>query len=167
MRETGLPVTWQVDQLEVYANTAEPRVRSLLSILRAHAMHCGLILGLPAPRRDLRVAVSLTSQAGDTSWIDDRVMGGVLATSLTICRLVQPFIDDCALRARVVTLTQEQAGVLERLVKGLTDHEIATEIASSLHRVTHNVKTLEKMFNVENRAQLAYLAARWGWNNSS
>lgn len=166
LRETGLPVTWQVDQLEARANTAEPRVRSLLSILRAHAMHCGLILGLPAPRGDLRVAVTLTSQASDTSWIDDRVMGGVLATSLTVCRLVQPYIDDCAMRARVVTLTQEQAGVLERLVKGLSDHEIAAEIASSLHRVTHHVKTLQKMFNVENRAQLAYLAARWGWGKA-
>lgn len=166
LRETGLPVTWHVDQLEGRSNTADPRVRSLLSMLRAQGMHCGLILGLPAPRSDLRVAVNLTSQAIDTSWIDDRVMGGVLATSLTVGRLIQPYVDDCARRARVVTLTQEQSGVLERLVRGLSDHEIAAEISASLHRVTHHVKTLQKMFNVENRAQLAYLAARWGWSRA-
>lgn len=166
LRESGLPVTWHVDQLEARANTAEPRVRNLLSTLRAHGMNCGLILGLPAPRGDLRVAVSLTSQTCDTNWIDDRVMGGVLATSLTVSRLVQPYIDECALRARIISLTEEQAGVLERLVKGLSDHEIAAEISTSLHRVTHHVKTLQKMFNVENRAQLAYLAARWGWGRS-
>ena len=166
LRESGLPVTWRVHQLEARSNIGEPRVRSLLSTLRAHGMHCGLILGLPAPRADLRVAVSLTSQASDTQWIDDRVMGGVLATSLTVSRLVQPFIDDQARRARVVALTQEQAGVLERLVRGLSDHEIAAELSSSLHRITHQVKMLQKMFNVENRAQLAYLAARWGWGKS-
>lgn len=166
LRETGLPITWHVDQLEARSNISEPRVRSLLSTLRAHGMHCGLILGLPAPRADLRVAVSLTAQAADTAWIDDRVMGCVLATSLTVSHLVQPYVDDCARRARVVALTEEQAGVLERLVRGLSDHEIAAELSSSLHRITHHVKMLQKMFNVENRAQLAYLAARWGWGRS-
>ncbi len=166
LRESGLPVTWHVDGLETQSNVAEPRVRSLLSTLRTHGMHCGLVLGLPAPHGDLRVVVSLTSQAADVDWIDDRVMGGVLATSLTISRFVQPYIDECARRARAVILTEEQAGVLERLVKGLSDHEIASEISSSLHRVTYHVKTLQKMFNVENRAQLAYLAARWGWTKA-
>ena len=166
LRESGLPVTWNLDQLETGPNVNEPRVRNLLSSLRAHGMLCGLILGLPAPRAELRVAVGLTSQAGDTHWIDDRVMGGVLAISLTISRLMQPYIDDRARQARVIELTQEQAGVLERLVMGLSDHEIAAEISASLHRVTHHVKTLQKLFNVENRAQLAYFAARWGWRKA-
>ncbi|RDU98079.1 helix-turn-helix transcriptional regulator [Trinickia dinghuensis] len=166
LRESGLPVTWNLDELEARSNVSEPRVRSLLSTLRAHGMHCGLILGLPAPRADLRVAVILTSQACDAHWIDDRVMGTVLAASLTIGRLMQPYVDDCARRARRIVLTDEQAAVLERLVKGLSDHEIAAEVAASLHRVTQHVKMLQKMFNVENRAQLAYLAARWGWCNA-
>jgi DNA-binding CsgD family transcriptional regulator len=166
LRETGLPVAWNVDQLEARANVGDPRVRNLLSTLRAHGMHCGLILGLPAPRADLRVAVSLTSQASDTRWIDDRVVGGVMASSLTIGRLMQPYVDACARRERVIVLNDEQAAVLERLVKGLSDHEIAAEMVSSLHRVTQHVKTLQKMFNVENRAQLAYLAARWGWGRA-
>lgn len=166
LRESGLPVTWNLDELEARSNVAEPRVRSLLSTLRAHAMHCGLILGLSAPHADLRVAVTLTSEAGDTHWIDDRVMGTVLAASLTIGRIVQPYVEERARLARVVTLTDEQAAVLERLVKGLSDHEIAAEIVSSAHRITQHVKTLQRMFNVENRAQLAYLSARWGWSQS-
>ena len=164
LRESGLPVTWNIDHLEVHSNTNDPRVRSLISTLRAHGMHCGLILGLPAPRADLRVAVDLTSHACDTHWIDDRVMGTVLATSMTIGRLMQPYVDDCACRARVVVLSDEQSAVLERLVKGLSDHEIAAEVVASLHRVAQHVKMLQKTFNVENRAQLAYLAARWGWS---
>jgi DNA-binding CsgD family transcriptional regulator len=164
LRESGLPVTWSLDQLDARSNVNEPRVRSLLSTLRAHGMVSGLILGLPALRGELRVAVSLTSQACDTNWIDDRVMGCVLATSLAINRIMQPYVEEYARRARDIALTPEQAGVLERLVKGLSDHEIAAEISASLHRVTHHVKTLQKMFNVENRAQLAYLAARWGWS---
>ena len=166
LRETGLPVTWNLDQLEARSNVGDPRVRSLLLTLRAHGMHCGLILGLPAPRADLRVAVSLTCHASDASWIDDRVMGSVLASCLAISRVMQPYIDERARRERAIVLNDEQAAVLERLVKGLSDHEIAAEIVSSLHRVTQHVKTLQKMFNVENRAQLAYLAARWGWGRA-
>ena len=167
LRESGLPVTWNLDQLEARSNMSDPRVRSLISTLRAHGMHTGLILGLPAPRADLRIALTLSSQACDTDWIDDRVMGSVLASCMTIGRLMQPYVEECARAARIVTLTDEQAAVLDRLVRGLSDHEIAADVMASLHRVTQHVKTLQKMFNVENRAQLAYLAARWGWSRSS
>ncbi|MCA3808005.1 MAG: DNA-binding response regulator, partial [Burkholderia sp.] len=50
--------------------------------------------------------------------------------------------------------------VLDRLVHGLSDQEIASALRTSLHKVGHHIRSLEKLFNVQNRAQLAYLAAR-------
>lgn len=57
-------------------------------------------------------------------------------------------------------LERDEAAVLERLVHGLSDQEIANALSTSLHRVGAQIRTLEKRFNARNRAQLAYLAAR-------
>jgi len=162
VRQSGFPVAWSVDRLETEMDAGnDRRVAVLSSSLRAHGMNCGVIFGLSAPRTDLRVAVSLTSEAHDTDWIDDRVMGGALAVSLTVHRFVQPYIQARSRSARNIALVEEQEAVLERLVKGLSDHEIAAALRTSLHKVNYHIKALQKAFNVENRAQLAYMAARW------
>lgn len=166
MRQNGLPAIWQADQLDVKeSDMSDPRARLLSASLRAHGMNCGLIMNLSAFRSDLRVAVSMTSEASDTEWIDDRAIGGALAVALTVHRLMQPYVDACVRRAREITLTDEQAAVLERLVTGLSDQEIADATSTSLHRVSYHVKMLQKVFNVENRAQLVYMAARLAWKH--
>ncbi len=164
LRQSGLPATWQAAEIDDYAErTGDPRARMLSNSLRSHGMNAGLILGLPAPQPDLRVAVNLTSQAREIGWINDRTVGGALTIALTVHRIVQPYIDIYARRAREVVLSADQAAVLERLVKGLSDQEIAAAMATSLHKVASYVRALQKTFGVENRAQLVYRAARWGW----
>jgi DNA-binding CsgD family transcriptional regulator len=164
LRQSGLPATWQAEHVESHAEqTGDSRARMLSNSLRAHNMNAGLILGLPAPQPDLRVAVNLTSHAREVGWINDRAVGGALTIALTVHRIVQPYIDACARRAREIVLSADQAAVLERLVKGLSDQEIATAMATSLHKVASHVRALQKTFGVENRAQLVYRAARWSW----
>lgn len=164
LRQNGLPAAWHAAQIEAHAQgSADPRARMLSNSLRSHDMNAGLMLSLSAPAADLRVAVNLTSEAQEVGGINDRVVGGALSIALAVHRIVQPYLDDRAQRAREVVLTNEQAAVLECLVKGLSDQEIVAATASSLHRVGTHVKTLQKMFSVENRAQLVYRAARWGW----
>ncbi|CAN7283797.1 LuxR C-terminal-related transcriptional regulator [Trinickia sp. LjRoot230] len=165
LRQNGLPARWQATQIEAHAeHSGDPRVRILSNSLRSRSMNAGLMLSLPAPRQDLRVAVNLTAETHEVGWINDRVVGGALTIALTVHRLVQPYVDECARRNREMVLTNEQAAVLQRLVKGLSDQEIATAMSTSLHKVSSHVKALQKMFNVENRAQLVYRAARWGWS---
>jgi DNA-binding CsgD family transcriptional regulator len=162
--QSGLPATWQAGQVTAYAErTGDSRARMLSNSLRSHEMNAGLTLGLPAPQPDLRVAVNLTSRAHEIGWINDRTVGGALTIALTVHRIIQPYIDACVRRARELMLSADQAEVLERLVKGLSDQEIATATTSSLHKVASHVRALQKMFGVENRAQLVYRAARWGW----
>lgn len=164
LQQSGLPATWQAAEIDGYAeHTGDPRARMLSNSLRSHGMNAGLILSLPAPRADLRVAVNLTSQAREIGWINDRTVGAALTIALTVHRFAQPYIDACARRARQIALSADQAAVLERLIKGLSDHEIAAAMASSLHKVASHVRALQKMFGVENRAQLVYRAARWDW----
>ena len=164
LRESGLPATWHARQIESHADQiGDSKARMLSNSLRSHGMNAGLILGLPTPQPDLRVAVNLTSQASEIGWINDRTVAGALAIALTVHRIVQPYIDACARRAREIVLSADQAAVLERLVKGLSDHEIAAAMATSLHKVASYVRALQKTFGVENRAQLVYRAARWGW----
>lgn len=160
-RQSGLPVAWRVDQFETGADAShDRRIAALAASLRKHAMNCGVIFGLSAPRTDLRVTVSLGSDAPDIDWIDDRVMASALALSLTVHRFAQPYIEARARGQRDVALAGEQEAMLERFVTGFSDQEIAAALRISLHKVNYHVKALQKAFNVENRAQLAYMAAR-------
>ena len=160
-RQSGFPVAWRLDGIEAAAHgSGDRKVLALAGHLRAHAMHSGVIFSLSAPRLDLRVAVNVTSETCGTEWIDDRVIGGALSVSLAVHRVVLPFLEARIARMRGFALGDEQQQVLERLVHGLSDQEIASALRTSLHKVGHHIRSLEKLFNVQNRAQLAYLAAR-------
>ncbi|AOJ79117.1 helix-turn-helix transcriptional regulator [Burkholderia ubonensis] len=161
VRQSGFPVAWRLDDIEAAAQRGGDRkVAALAGHLRAHAMNSGVIFSLSAPRLDLRVAVNVTSETHGTDWIDDRVIGGALSVSLAVHRVALPFLEARVARARGFALGQEQQAVLERLVHGLSDQEIASALRTSLHKVGHHIRSLERLFNVQNRAQLAYLAGR-------
>ncbi|TCW79647.1 LuxR family transcriptional regulator [Burkholderia sp. SRS-46] len=161
VRQSGFPVAWRLDEIEAAAQRGGDRkVLALAGHLRAHAMNSGVIFSLSAPRLDLRVAVNVTAETHDTDWIDDRVIGGALSVSLAVHRVALPFLEARIARTRGFALGLEQQAVLERLVHGLSDQEIASALRTSLHKVGHHIRSLEKLFNVQNRAQLAYLAAR-------
>ncbi|HDR8962658.1 LuxR family transcriptional regulator [Burkholderia vietnamiensis] len=161
VRQSGFPVAWRLDDIEGVAHASGDRkVLALAGHLRAHAMKSGVIFSLSAPRLDLRVAVNLTSESHGTEWIDDRVIGGALSVSLAVHRVALPFLEARVARMRGFALGDEQQQVLERLVHGLSDQEIASALRTSLHKVGHHIRSLEKLFNVRNRAQLAYLAGR-------
>ena len=161
VRQSGFPVAWRLDEIESAAQRGGDRkVLALAGHLRAHAMNSGVIFSLSAPRLDLRVVVNLTAEAHDTDWIDDRVIGGALSVSLAVHRVALPFLEARIARTRGFALGQEQQAVLDRLVRGLSDQEIASALRTSLHKVGHHIRSLEKLFNVQNRAQLAYLAGR-------
>ncbi|RQR40111.1 DNA-binding response regulator [Burkholderia sp. Bp9143] len=161
VRQSGFPVAWRLDEIESSAQgSGDRKVLALAGHLRAHAMNSGVIFSLSAPRLDLRVAVNVTSEAHGTDWIDDRVIGGALSVSLAVHRVALPFLEARIARMRGFALGDEQQQVLERLVHGLSDQEIASALRTSLHKVGHHIRSLEKLFNVQNRAQLAYLAAR-------
>ncbi|WP_269505815.1 helix-turn-helix transcriptional regulator [Burkholderia sp. IMCC1007] len=159
--QSGFPVAWRLDEIEVAAHgSGDRKVLALAGHLRAHAMNSGVMFSLSAPRLDLRVAVNVTSETQGTEWIDDRVIGGALSVSLAVHRVALPFLAARIARMRGFALGDEQQQVLERLVHGLSDQEIASALRTSLHKVGHHIRSLEKLFNVQNRAQLAYLAAR-------
>ena len=61
------------------------------------------------------------------------------------------------------TLTTPRApntGSMPAYANQFSDQEIADALSLSLHKVSYHIHRLERTFNVHNRAQLAYLAAR-------
>ncbi|CAG9208262.1 putative LuxR family transcriptional regulator [Paraburkholderia sabiae] len=159
--QSGFPVAWQLDRLDEEAQrTGDRRALALAASLRAHGMNSGVIFSLSAPQLDLSVGVGLTSELRDADWINDRVVGTALAVSLAVHRFAQPFVAARVQQVRAVVLDPEQEAVLERLVQGLPDQDIADALHLSLHKVGYHIQTLERLFKVQNRAQLAYLAAR-------
>lgn len=161
VQQSGFPVAWRLARIDEDAQrSGDRRKLALVAALRAHAMNSGVIFSLSAPQLGLSVGVGLTSELHDSDWINDRVIGTALAVSLAVHRFVQPFLEDRVGSTRVIALEPEQEAVLRRLVQGLSDQEIADALRTSLHKVSYHIQMLERIFNVQNRAQLAYLAAR-------
>ena len=161
VQRSGFPVAWRLDQIDEDAQqSGDRRKLALVAALRAHAMNSGVIFSLSAPQLGLNVSVGLTSELHDSDWINDRVIGTALAVSLGVHRFAQPFLEGRIRSTRVIALDSEQEAVLRRLVQGLSDQEIADALQTSLHKVSYHIQMLERLFNVQNRAQLAYLAAR-------
>ena len=125
---------------------------ALAGHLRAHAMNSGVLFGLSAPRLDLRVAVNVTSETHGTEWIDDRVIGGALSVSLAVHRVALPFLEARIARMRGFALGDEQQQVLDRLVHGLSDQEIASALRTSLHKVGHHPLARKTLQRAEPRA---------------
>lgn len=161
MQQTGFPVAWGLGRIEEQARASnDRRMQALSASLRAHNMRSGVIFALSAPQLGLRVSVGLSSETHDHDWINDRVFGTALAISLAVHRFVQPFLEARVRRIRTVVLAHEQEAVLERLVQGFSDQGIADALQISLHKVGYHIHWLERLFNAQNRAQLAYLAGR-------
>jgi Response regulator containing a CheY-like receiver domain and an HTH DNA-binding domain len=161
VQQSGFPVAWRLEQIDEDAQrSGDRRKLALVAALRAHAMNSGVIFSLSAPQLGLNVSVGLTSELHDSDWINDRVIGTALAVSLAVHRFAQPFLEERIRSTHVIALEPEQEAVLLRLVQGLSDQEIADALQTSLHKVSYHIQILERIFNVQNRAQLAYLAAR-------
>ena len=144
VRQSGFPVAWRLDEIEAAAQgSGDRKMLALAGHLRAHAMNSGVLFGLSAPRLDLRVAVNVTSETHGTEWIDDRVIGGALSVSLAVHRVALPFLEARIARMRGFALGDEQQQVLDRLVHGLSDQEIASALRTSLHKVGHHIRSLE------------------------
>lgn len=162
--ESGLPVMWTLDELEVEADTPS-YLRGLrqrfFDDLRATGAGSGVMMGLPGmPGRDRHI-ISLVSKRPSRDWMTDAVLGQVLTLALCLHEFysrytLAPQANDP--RSAAGTLTPLQSEILARLARGLPDKLIAAQLDLSLHNVDYHMRQLRKRFGVRNRLQLMQAA---------
>ena len=112
--------------------------------------------------------ISLLSQTAGRRWIADSVVGRALMLGLSLHEHVSRHVQKSAaaldqgevLHAKS-PMSATQQSILEALLRGLGDKEIAHVLGLSGHAVDYHMRQLRRRFGVHNRVQLVSAAADW------
>jgi DNA-binding CsgD family transcriptional regulator len=164
---SSLPLLWEIDQLE--ASPANPdasgRRRRFLDDLRANGIRSGLFLRLASPTHvNEHTVISLSSSAPSRGWITDSVVGQSLMLSLSVheylSRHARVPAAPPAARAEMSGMSTTQQYILEHLLQGRSDKEIAYRLHLSAHTVDYHMRQLRRRFAARNRVQLVNAATQ-------
>lgn len=167
--QSPLPCVWSIESLRRSADDT-PLARAFVDDLQAGGARSGALLALPGDSEHTRHVVSLTSDRDGSQWMDDALLGQVITLGLCLHELytrhmpppVRPALAEAGSAAGLV-LTPLQREILDCLVLGLGDKQIAARLSMSLHNVDYHLRQLRRRFDVHNRVQLTQAALRAGW----
>jgi DNA-binding CsgD family transcriptional regulator len=158
---SSLPCAWTLDELALAAGP-DPKAQRFLQDLRSTGMRSGVILALGGPQPQERTLVSLLSrqetlvrEANDTRLSQVLMLGMCLHEFYT--RYAPPPLDAAEAAAE---LTRTQRAILQCLLRGMADKQIASCLALSPHTVDYHMRQLRKRFGARNRTQLMPAALR-------
>ena len=158
---SSLPCAWTLNELALAAGP-DPKAQRFMQELRNTGMRSGVILALTGPQPQERTLVSLLSRrdvvprdAGDARLSQVLMLGMCLHEFYT--RYAPPPLD--AAQAED-DLTRTQRAILQCLLRGMADKQIASCLALSPHTVDYHMRQLRKRFGARNRTQLMPAALR-------
>jgi DNA-binding CsgD family transcriptional regulator len=161
--EREWPLVWDLDLVSRsrHFNRADPRAREFLADAEASGVRSGVMFGIAASGGIARTAVlSFYSSAPGRSRITDAMVGQAYALGTGLHEFMTHRSRSAPLEDVAVPLTKRQRDILSRMIRGQSDTEIAEELGTTPHNVDYHLRQLRKKYNVQNRAQLAYVVGR-------
>ena len=177
---SGLPLVWDLESLaqsqcrqplrpEAEARDIAARQRVLLDELEASGIRSGISFRLATPGQMHEYTfIDLMSGTPGRRWILGAVVGRALMLGLSLHEHVSRHVrkpvaareQDEPLHAKS-PISPTQQSILEALLRGLGDKEIAYALGLSSHAVDYHMRQLRRRFGVRNRVQLVSAAADW------
>lgn len=160
---SGLPLVWDLADIDarLAAQPLSGRARHFAEDFRDSGIRSGVFFHLTSPNTpNERVVISLMSSLRGCDWIVDPVLGQALTLGLCmhefLTRHVRPVRPAEAPRRGLSDLQQN---ILQCLMRGQSDKEIAYGLRLSPHVVDYHMRQLRKRFAVRNRVELVNAAA--------
>jgi DNA-binding CsgD family transcriptional regulator len=157
---SSLPLAWDVAQLEALAAEAPEDPSGLrqrfLADLHASDIRSGLLFRLASPTHvNQHTVISLLSRKSGSHWITDSVIGQGLILGLSVHEYVSRHtrIVGAAGTGRI-EISATQQDILQHLLQGRSDKEIANRLDLSSHTVDYHMRQLRRRFAARNRVQL-------------
>ncbi|HEX7866707.1 MAG TPA: autoinducer binding domain-containing protein [Variovorax sp.] len=161
---SSLPLVWDVEQIESaplpaassMTGDAAGRRQRFVDDLRASGIRSGLIFRLASPMQvNQYTVISLQSGERGRRWITDEVVGQSLTLGLSLheylSRHSRMASDSGAAR---IEISATQQYILQHLLLGRSDKEIARRLDLSAHTVDYHMRQLRRRFAARNRVQL-------------
>lgn len=161
---SGLPLVWDIEQIEATpfstatsaTENAAGRRQRFLDDLRASGVRSGLLFRLASPTQvNQHTIISLQSSEPGRRWITDSVVGQALTLGLSLHEYLSRHsrMQGDAGSARIEISTTQQY-ILQHLLQGRSDKEIANRLDLSAHTVDYHMRQLRRRFAARNRVQL-------------
>jgi len=157
---SSLPLAWDVARLEALAaeisdELSEERQR-FLDDLYASGIRSGLLFRLASPTHvNQHTVISLLSRRPGSDWISDSVIGQGLILGLGVHEYVSRHTRIVgAPGAGRIEISATQQDILQQLLQGRSDKEIANRLDLSSHTVDYHMRQLRRRFAARNRVQL-------------
>lgn len=171
---SSLPLVWDVEQLEAQLDRSDrpAQRRQFIEDLHASGIRSGLFLRLASPTHvNEHTLISLLSGMPGREWIDGGVTGRALLLSLSVheylSRHTRLPAAPAAARIELSQLSPTQQYILEHLLQGRSDKEIAYRLQLSSHTVDYHMRQLRRRFSARNRVQLVKAATQSQFGESN
>jgi DNA-binding CsgD family transcriptional regulator len=159
---SGLPLVWDLDDLDtsLQNHPMKSLARRFIDDLRDSGIRSGIFLCLASPSNTAeRTVVSMCSSAANRRWIVDGVVGQALTLGLCLHEFLSRDTHvagpPASAKGRLSPLQQE---ILQCLIRGLSDKEIAYRLNLSAYNVDYHLRQLRRRFAARNRVQLVSAA---------
>ena len=166
---SSLPLVWDIEQIEALpfsaatsaaasaAENPEGRRQRFLDDLRASGIRSGLMFRLALPTQvNQYTVISLQSGEPGRRWITDDIVGQALTLGLSLHEYLlrhSRMPSEAGAAARIEISTTQQY-ILQHLLQGRSDKEIANRLDLSAHTVDYHMRQLRRRFAARNRVQL-------------
>jgi len=158
---SGTPLVWDADDLAAWTERTPglARMQAYLLDCEAFGVSSGVTYCWPAAEGRARVVVRFHSSNRNRRWISDAVIGQALALGMAVHEYLSAYdlVPSRPLPGDP-NLSQVQQRILDCLIKGMTDREIAQLLELTTHNVDYHLRRLRALFGVTTRVQLVKAA---------
>jgi DNA-binding CsgD family transcriptional regulator len=156
------PRAWDLDSM--FSPAMPPRceavARRFTATMRQFGLESGVSFGLSTGHPLEHCIITLSSAHAGRSWIADTALGEAYAVGVGL----HAFLDARATHVLPALagerLSDVQRAILRFVTQGFSDKEMAEQLEMSAHNVGYHLRQLKKIYNAQNRVQLAYIAGR-------
>ncbi|MFM0170888.1 LuxR C-terminal-related transcriptional regulator [Paraburkholderia sediminicola] len=157
---TGQPHIWDIDSLieTSCGNDSAHAMRRHFEHMRNRGVCSGVSFGLPIHRTPLRAMFVCASPLETCDWITENVLAQAISLGLSLHQRCSAYVRAVHRDTVAGNLSDMQQRLLDLVVDGLTDKEIAQRLNTTTHNVDYHLRQLRDRCGAKNRSQLAYIA---------
>lgn len=161
-----LPQRWELKTLMRTSGASQfaDEDRQLLHEMREKGFLSGLAFGLPISNTSMRSILILASQRESAAdWLTEDVIVQCLTFGSSLHQRCAAYLRAAQRQEAFGLLSPLHQQILDWLVLGLTDKEIAARLDMSAHTVDYHLRQLKERYGARDRSHLAFIAGSRDW----
>ena len=154
------PFAWDLESMfsTPMAERCEAFARRFSNAAKQAGLHSGVSFGLATGNALEHCIITLSSAQTGRSWIADTTLGEAYAIGVGLHTFIEARARSLMPSLTADTLNDVQRSILRFVTQGLSDREMAESLSMSAHNIGYHLRQLKKIYNAQNRVQLAYIA---------